>query len=186
MVILIKLNKSKAMRSLIFCLLISFNYTSIAQKNFEKKIDSVYRLGKVFDDKFEMYISNCSDSSFNKVVTKIVADQKHITSELPCMVITDSLLFKKIYRTLLGKEELKGKMAFVNSMLYQGKTYYFYVLLFTTRSLKRYNCKKSKEKISIEHPTGEIKIRHEAALSKYAHSYILEDKEESLMIDDIK
>lgn len=59
-------------------------------------------------------------------------------------------------------------------------------MVFTNNSFRRYRKRKSKERVTIEHPTGEVKIRHKATLSKYVNEYIVINRNDSLTIEEIK
>jgi hypothetical protein len=177
--------KNKLIHFLIFHLLILFSSFSIAQGIFEKKIGNEYQLAKVINGKFKMYVNNCSDTILNKIVSKIIIE-KYAISEFSCIAITDSVLLKRIYEVLLSKENLDDKVCFVHSVLYQGKAYYSCVLIFTEGNFKKYIKKKEKEQVYVGNLTGEINIRHEATLFKYANCYSIMDRDDSLIIDDIK
>jgi|GEM_PF-2440514 len=171
---------------IIFLILLSGKPAFAQQQQLNNGIDSNFVLTKIFADSFKIYMNNCSDTLFNRFVSQTITLQLTGNSILNCEAMLDDSLLEKIHDNLLTRGKLSNKIALVSSMGDSTHVRYILTLVSTSTSLNKYVQKKRKETVSIEHPTGKIKIRHGAKLSKYANIYLFTNNGGVLKMRDVR
>ncbi|MDH7459738.1 hypothetical protein QEG73_00565 [Chitinophagaceae bacterium 26-R-25] len=140
---------------------------------------------KTFADGFKIYLNNCNDTMFNRLVSNTVSSQQTVNSILRCVPMSEDSLLERMHDNLSANNNLTNKIALCSNMSDSINVYYILMWVFTSKSLNKFVQKKRKETISIEHPTGKVKIRHEAKLSKYANIYLLSDDNGVFKMHDV-